>query len=862
MRTSSFNPGANFESNHRANHGTLALLAILSLAALLLIFAAPAQASPAQASPAQASPAQTSPELTSPAQASPDPPHRDWHAAWVTDPAAPLREPLVLHFRRALTLPAAPATYIVRVSADNRFILYVNGQRVGDGPARGDLAHWRYERFNLAPFLHAGENLVAATVWNWGIYAPIAQISDRTAFLLESEATGADSISTPLGWQVEVDEGHRALDRSTVDLEAYMAAGPGELLDAAHADWSWNAPGDAGKWFPVASPMRDSIYGGVNQAHSADTTGDNNWGLVPDNLPPMEYTPESAGDVVRVDTLGAAQPGLLRFPGVAATLAPGIHIHVLLDRGTLTTAYPILTVRGGKGARIWLTYSEALYDKEMHKGDRDAIAGRAAHGLKDEFLPDGGDHRIFEPLWWRTWRYLDLDITTGSEPLTLESLTAAFTAYPFTQKASFDSGDDDLAKIWNISWRTARLDAHETYMDTPYYEQLQYIGDTRIQALISYAVAGDDRLARQALEAFNDSRIPEGITRSRYPSSLPQTIPTFSLLWIGMLHDWWMYRPDPEPARASLEGVRSVLDWFAGYEQPDGLLHQLPWWSFIDWVPSGTIPTYGASGESCMTTLEYLGALSDAADLEQSLGDPVFAARDRARAQHVRAGLTAQCWDAQRGLLAETPDKNSFSQQANILAVLYDAIPKDVQKDVLRKMMAIAPGTMPDATPGNLLSASYYFRFYLARALDHAGMADDYLASLDPWRKLLPLHFSTWPEVPGDTRSDSHAWSAHPIYDLLTLVAGIEPASPGFKTVRIAPHLGNLPALKASFPHPQGVIEVAYSWEPSHPDPHEKGGSVFHADITLPGRLTGTFEFNGRSWPLRPGKNSFNVPER
>jgi alpha-L-rhamnosidase len=819
------------------------LFAILSLAALL-----PAPAALAQAGPAQPSPAQTSP----------DSPHRDWHAAWVTDPAAPLREPLVLHFRRALMLQAAPATYIVRVSADNRFILYVNGQRVGDGPVRGDLAHWRYERFDLAPFLHPGENLIAATVWNWGIYAPIAQISDRTAFLLESEATGAGASSTPDGWQVEADEGHHPLDRRTVDVQAYMAAGPGELIDASRTDWDWNSTAPGGKWFPVASPMRDSIYGGVNQAHSADTTGDNNWGLVPDALPPMEYTSASAGSVVRLDTLGAAQPGLLRFPEAAATLAPGIHIHVLLDRGTLTTAYPILTVSGGKGARIWATYSEALYDKEMHKGDRDAIAGRAAHGLKDEFLPDGGDHRVFEPLWWRTWRYLDLDITTGSEPLTLESLTAAFTAYPFTEKASFDSGDDDLKKIWDISWRTARLDAHETYMDTPYYEQLQYIGDTRIQALISYAVAGDDRLARQALEAFNDSRIPEGITRSRYPSSLAQTIPTFSLLWIGMIHDWWMYRPDPEPARASLEGVRSVLHWFANYEQPDGLLKQLPWWSFIDWVPSGTIPTYGTNGESCMTTLEYLGALSDAADLEQSLGDAVFAARDRTRADHVRAGLTAQCWDAQRGLLAETPDKNSFSQQGNILGVLYDVIPKDAQKAVLRKMLAIAPGD----NSGNLLSASYYFRFYLARALDHAGMADDYLASLGPWRQLLPLHFSTWPEVPGDTRSDSHAWSAHPIYDLLTLVAGIEPASPGFKTVRIAPHLGNLPALKASFPHPEGMIEVAYHWEPPRPDPGMRGGSVFHADITLPGRLTGTFEFNGQTWPLKPGKNSLNVPMR
>ncbi|HEU5458000.1 MAG TPA: hypothetical protein VFU68_05235, partial [Terracidiphilus sp.] len=84
-----------------------------------------------------------------PAQSSPlppDPPNRTWHALWISHPTAPLREPIVLHFRRSLSLAAVPAQYIVRVSADNRFILYVNGQRVGDGPSRGDLDHWRYER--------------------------------------------------------------------------------------------------------------------------------------------------------------------------------------------------------------------------------------------------------------------------------------------------------------------------------------------------------------------------------------------------------------------------------------------------------------------------------------------------------------------------------------------------------------------------------------------------------------------------------------------------------------------------------------------------------------------------------------------
>jgi len=799
-----------------------------------------------------------------------DPPSREWHAGWITHPTAPLREPIVLHFRHTLALGAVPASYPVRVSADNRFILYVNGHRVGDGPARGDLTHWRYERFDLAPLLQHGDNLITATVWNWGVYAAIAQISDRTAFLLESEATGETSISTGVGksdgWLVEVEPGHQPLDRETVSYKTYYAAGPGEQIDAAHYDWNWQSTkANGGNWVPAASPMRDSIFPGVSRAHSSDTQGDNFWDLIPDELPHMEYTPTSAGTAVRTGVAAlerlfplsaiSVQP-LQPFPSSAVPVPASSHVHILLDRKTLTTAYPQLTVSGGKGSKIVLTYAEALYDKDQHKGDRDEIADRKALGLTDSFLPDGGDHRIFEPLWWRTWRYLDLDITTADAPITLESLTAQFTAYPFKELATFNSPDPDLTKIWDISWRTARDDAHETYMDTPYYEQLQYIGDTRIQALISYTVAGDDRLARQAIEAFDASRIPEGITRSRYPSSLPQSIPTFSLLYVGMLHDYWMYRPDPEFVRALVPGTRTILDWFSHYEAPDGLLRKLPWWSFIDWVNQGETPTYDADGESCMTTLEYLGALNDAAGLEAALGDPTLASRYQIRATHVRTGLYVACWNPSRGLIADNPDQKVFSQQANILGVLYDVIPQDRQQEVLKQMLAIEPGTTPNGT----LSASYYFRFYLARALDHAGMADEYLASIDPWRKLLPLHFSTWPETPAPTRSDSHAWSAHPIYDLLTLVAGIEPASPGFATVRIAPHLGGLPSLTANYPHPQGNIKVEYHYTGPHGDPRIKGGSTFHAQINLPGSLTGTFEFGGRSWPLKPGVNRIDIP--
>jgi alpha-L-rhamnosidase len=769
-----------------------------------------------------------------------------WTASWITHPTAPLREPLVLHFRRTLQLAVKPDRYIVHVSADNRFILYMNGHRVGDGPARGDLSHWRYETFDLSQYLIQGNNTVTATVWNYGIYAPVAQITDRIAFLLQVDGAAEADISTPKEWMVEVEPGQRPVPRKAGGANEYMANGPGEELDASKYDWRWNNAGEpGGAWVAAASPMRENIYPSAAHAGLSGQQVDNYWQLVPDELPHMEYTATDAGKVVRSD-----EPGADGFPASPVAIPAGRHVHILLDRKTLTTGYPQLTVSGGEGASIQLTYAEALYDDKHHKGDRDEVGTRRAEGFHDTFLPDGKPHRTFEPLWWRTWRYLDLDIQTVASPLTLDSLTAGFSAYPFEERASFEgkngtTNDPDLAKMWEISWRTARLDAHETYMDTPYWEQLQYVGDTRIQALLSYTVAGDDRLAKQALQAFDESRIPEGLTQSRYPTSQPQMIPPFSLLWVGMLHDYWMYRPDTAVVTEHLPGTRTVLDWFARYEQPDGLLKKLPWWSFVDWVAGGELPNYDANEESCTTTLQYLGALGDAAEMENALGDAERGGHYSSRAEHVRSGLREKCWDAGRGLMADNPARKNFSQQTNVLAVLFDAAPKEEQQAVLKKVIDIEPGT----APGGVLSCSYYFRFYLARALDHAGMGDEYLASLKPWRELLPMHFSTWPEIPGDTRSDSHAWSAHPAYDLLTLVAGIEPSTPGFASVRIAPHLGELTSVAASFPHPMGTIAVQF----------QRSGDALTGSATLPEGISGSFVWRGKIQALHPGLNQIKA---
>jgi alpha-L-rhamnosidase len=390
-------------------------------------------------------------------------------------------------------------------------------------------------------------------------------------------------------------------------------------------------------------------------------------------------------------------------------------------------------------------------------------------------------------------------------------------------------------------------------MDTPYYERMQYIGDTRIQALISYTVAGDDRLARQAIQAFNDSRVPDGLTRSRYPSSLTQMIPTFSLLWIGMLHDFWMYRGDAEFVKAQVPGTRTVLEWFLDRQRPDGMVGNVTWWPFVDWGKDFAfgMPPQDADGGSSPITLQYIEALRYAAELESIFGDPVRVKRYREAESRAVAAIRKLCWNESYGLLADTPAQKHYSQHANILGVWLDVIPAARQKEVLSKILSTTdPGFTASGPIPEMTSATYYFRFYLARALEHAGLGNRYLDLLKPWKDMVALGLTTWAEQPEPTRSDSHAWSAHPNFDFLTIVAGVRPKTPGFSSVVIEPHLGPLRNVSAELPTPKGTIEVKFN----------SSATGVHSEVDLPPNVSGDFLWKGKTTAVHPGHQEFQLP--
>lgn len=766
-----------------------------------------------------------------------------WMSKWCDDGQPDQNDYKVLQFRRTFDLKKVPEKFNISVSADNRYRLFVNGKSVAAGPARGDVRHWYYDDLDLAPYLKEGKNVIAALVWDAGAYKPCSQMTLRTGFLLDGSTEAEKFVSTPNVWKVKRSAAYSPIISRGLDT------GCGDRVDGTLYDWGWTLPDfDDSKWkSPKAICTTRTIDSFVYEG---------NWLMTPRAIPFPEETLSRLKEIRRssgIESVPNFISGKEEF-----TIPPNTKCSILLDNGVLTTAYPKLFLSKGKGATIDIKYAEALFDSKGNKGNRNDIEGRDFHPwrfTRDIFLPDGGDNREFSSLWYRTYRYVGLNIETKDEPLVIKDFYGMFTSYPFEEKGFFSSNDESIGKIWETGWRTARLCAHEQYMDCPYYEQLQYIGDTRIQALISLYVSGDDRLMRQAIELFDASRNYTGLTTSRYPSFKEQVIPPFSLYWISMIHDYARFRGDVDFIRKFIPGIDSVLYWFTDkLDKEKGMLKpRLRYWHFADWCttpgrPKGYhdsgwdwgIPPEGPDAGSAINTLHLAYTLRQASEMMKLLGENSNAEKYDKYYKEIVSAVYSRCFDKDKGIFMDYEGSKYSSQNVNIMAILADALPKSEQPKLMEKILS----------DKSLTQCTFYYRFYLTEAMRKVGMGDRYVSQLTPWRDMINMGLTTFAENPEPARSDCHAWSSSPNYHLLSVVCGIEPIGWGFKEVKIAPSFGELTEISGGVPHPLGMIKMSMK---------RVGKESIEGEVILPKNLNGKFEWNGKELELKEGSNKIAI---
>ncbi len=773
-----------------------------------------------------------------------------WPAHWISLSAHPQDDLGVFGFRVKLDLSEVPKTLPIHVSADQRYKLYVNGEMVIFGPQRGDEKHWFYETVDLAPFLREGENWISAFVWNFGRWAPMAQHTVRTGFVFclappplagmdrarEEEGAGgggqdfSDVLNTPGEWQVMRIPGWDFEMMHSNIGEFYIDVGPGEIIDGRTYPWGWDRgsspPTPAGM---VRAPEEEGAGGWrspnvICQAEERGASGGGTpWMLIPRSIPLMNYEARPAPPAVRTGFVGDQLAAMFSEHGSPfgklgpnalkcnLRLAPGQSI--LLDFGEVICAFPKPLIGGPAGAVVTVTYAESLWQADNSKGDRNDVTDKEVRGYQDKFVVDGEVHS-YEPLWWRTFRYLKLEcdpeyvVPPGWNPPLLDEVHAIETGYPLQVESSFTADDPWVERIWDVSIRTAKRCAGETYFDCPYYEQLQYVGDTRIQALIGYYLGRDRALQRNAVETLGWSIMDNGLTQSRYPSRQAQVIPPFSLWWVMMVYDCVMY-----------DGLNLDSDVWRNREVVQrGILSQLSisdesceYWHFWDWVPGWK---WGIPPGSERALLDYV--LQQTTQLASLVSTED--AKDRAGAQSI---------ETRTFLLS------SFKNQLESQFIFRDGLIGRKHKSASGKtehaealfriwqmMLEIDPDPWPTEalTVANAAKCTYYFSYYKHLAMfgrpeggdKSDGSKRTYLDELEPWKEMIESGLTTFAENPEPTRSDCHAWSSHPILGFFQIVAGVTSTAPGWKKARIMPHPGDLKRFDAKIAHPDGELRVAY----------------------------------------------------
>lgn len=743
-----------------------------------------------------------------------------WGNKWVTDPAWNNDPCWYSAYRLSFRL-SKNTKLRFHVSADQRYKLYLDGEQIGFGPDRGDDFNWFYQTFDEK--LSAGKHTIVAFVgFATGLgYEHNGHIGNSPAFMLHAEDDFDELLDTGKGkWEVLTITDIKPLP--AFGLGYFHCVGARTAFHASKQTTNYITGSDkAGNWVPA------KVQCNVDNNSQRSSEFNPHRLLKPSTIPAMLRVPRKIGKVVHaefveqdkmVDGVDLYSYDSANSDAALATRVEDMitgkaklsipankKLRVLVDLKDYYCAFVNLLTSGGANSKISVYWAEGLYTsaslKVQTKSNRNEYDGKFFRGLGDWFYPDGANKTPMETIWWEAGRYVRLYIETGDAPLTINEFTLIETHYPSSYKSTFKCSDKNWKYLEKISKRVLDMCSHEVYFDCPYYEQLMYAGDTRLEILTTYALSNDSRLPEKAIALFEASRQVDNVTQSRVPSRLIQHIPGFCLWWIMMVHDNFMWKDNPDFVKKMLLGIRGVLDTYIMNIDPEvGLLRALYGWNFMDWsekwVSGGLVPGGNIGGITATQNIQLIYVMKCAAELEEAFGEKYLAMRLRDYAEQLSCAVIKNFWREDKAMFVENLDREIYTMHAQSLAILADIVPAGAK--IVDAM---------DKEPG-IHKTTIYFSHYYFEALRKAKRMDFFFKAMPLWFNLKQLGLCTTVEQPEPSRSDCHAWGAHPLFHFYASVCGVRPAAPGFKAIEITPQLEQLEFVDVSMVHPQGEIRI------------------------------------------------------
>jgi alpha-L-rhamnosidase len=761
-------------------------------------------------------------------------------------------------FRRVFSLPARADQASLTITVDGRYQLYVNGTRVGRGPARCDPHHLRADTYDIAPLLQPGENVLGVLVHVYGVdtswYQPVRGhwqpvFGDGGLYCDGCVQCGALTIA------LRSDEHWRCCECPAWDRAAprpMWSIGFVEVYDARQMPEGWMLPGfDASGWDTVQTLRSgggppDAPFGGMAiepfptvlareipflaESPAAPQRVLGWYGVVPRPSDPVDKRLYQEDLVELPPGLVSNPDALLHADEDATTVRTGtLDVAVVLDFGRIHSGYPFIELDAHGGEVVEVGVAEGMPGEWS---DAPPLQPRIVKGQPPapqifRYTARPGVQR-FERFEWAAVRYAQVTVRDAPRGLRIRHVGSTFTHYPAEPRGAFACSDPLLTRLWEIGRYTLLLCMHDGWEDCPSREQRQWLGDATVEHLVGQVAFGPsiNPLNRQFLHHAAESQRPDGLTQMFAPGDHHTdaiVIPDWTLQWILNAEQYWLYSGELDVIEAIFPAIQRALAWFDRQIGANDLVANLPFWHFMDWA------ALGRHGEAAALNAELVGTLRAAARLADALEFPRATRRYEALAARIAAALDARHWDARRGVYVDVVDPATgqqdprVSQHANGAAILWDVAPRQRWTSIIERItdaqrltFTAAPPIKPDGDrldpESGVVLANTFYSHFVYRALCKAGRFDLALRLMrERYGPMLARGASTLWESFEPTASLCHGFSATPVYQLSTEALGVAPARPGFERFRVAPQPADLDWARGIVPTVRGDIEIA--WE-------------------------------------------------
>jgi alpha-L-rhamnosidase len=757
-------------------------------------------------------------------------------------------------FRKIVVLDAPPAKAPTLVTADQSYQLFVNGHYIARGPARGYQQTWSYDEIDLAPWLHAGENLIAVRAHNPGFSTFQYRFEGFAGFLLMGH-WGDMQVVTDSTWKSRRQDGMaRDTVPSTVQLfpqeHGDARQESDEWMRLVFNDSAWHSPATSSAWNslpwfslePRGTPLlREThvlptrVLGVGHGANAEGFTATRNVVSVARNEAP-HHLPLTPGESMLMPATLSPEPS-----------PDGHFTSILLDFGRTVVGSLRLRVTGAAGGEI---IDALVAETVFHRSEGIVLnldpteVSQISLGSRLICRTGTTDHTFYHPYGFR---YLMLRIRNAQTRLTLEP-SLYHIGYPFEIVGTFHSSDAELNRIWDACSWSQQVCSLDAYVDTPWREQAQWWGDARVQAWNTFHLANDARLLRRGIQCIGRQTTPDGLTYGHAPTMAHHCVlPDFTLIWIVTLWDYYWQTGSTEAFEENLVPLEKALGYFQAHADPDtGLIQSDPrHWLFLDWSSLDT------SGQPTLLSLWLLISLDKVTELYGLTGNTTRAAVLVDWAARLRRNLRALI--APDGLLLDgysasgTPLQTAsiHSQTLAISAKLFDAAEADKAINTLL-LPFIRETSAPEARP------SIYWLTYVFTVLDDHGHGEDVVRYIRKYWARMAEHGTTWSQLKeyGGTQSHSHAWSAHPLYHFMQIVGGVRQTAPAWREIEFRPLFWNQSS-HVRVPTPHGLIDTC--WKRNADGHHD-------VQLTLPENITARITLPDLSTSCTAGTHAWPIP--